>query len=349
MAQRVRAILDDSLAAHTRGAYMTAWGSYCEWCAVHNIVPLPVIERHLCVWLIWLTMFITVPSARLYMFGVQSVALESGQPCDVSGMRLLERVLRGLRRRYGSGTTPLRRPLTVTTLARIRPSLDFTLHDHRCMWAAACCGVYALWRAGEFLANDRTHAPMLVSHMSRPSPAQVDVLLPVSKTDVFRRGVTTHVFRNSSATCPLTALDFYLTHSTVNLTPAHALFTLSSGLPLDRRTMIAFLQSLVARAGLPDAHLYNGISFRKGGASSLAAAGVPDRVIKAAGRWRSECYQLYVQLSLSELQSASRRVAALDPVTVDDHVWGAFDSDRLFHDADAEATVAQMWGAAHRS
>jgi hypothetical protein len=113
--------------------------------------------------------------------------------------------------------------------------------------------------------------------------------------------------------------------------------------------MIPFMQRLVERAQLPHPELYNGISFRKGGASSLAAAGVPDRVIKAAGRWRSDCFQLYIRMQLSELQSALVSMSKLDPASSNDEsVWGIFDSDCLFHDEAEAKEAAQLLGAKHQ-
>ncbi|HEY9758721.1 MAG TPA: hypothetical protein V6C97_26375 [Oculatellaceae cyanobacterium] len=349
MEGRVSEILDEALAVHTRGSYNTAWSEYSEWAVVHMIDPLPLVERNLCVWVVWMTLFVSVSTLHLYLYGLQSVSLEAGYTCSISGMRLLERVMRGLKRRYRAGANSVRRPLTTVILAIIRPFFNFSLHDHRCMWAAACAAVYSLWRAGEFLASSGDHSPMLFSHMKKVSADHVEFTLPRTKTDVFRHGVVTHLFRTNGATCPVAALDWYLSHSSITLFSSSALFTLSSGRPLDRSTLISFIQASIDRAHIPNSHLYNGISFRKGGASSLAAAGVPDRVIKAAGRWRSDCFQLYVTMSLRELSAASVQMASLSSIRGgDDRVWGVFDTDRLFHDAHAEAEASRLLGDAHQ-
>ena len=46
-------------------------------------------------------------------------------------------------------------------------------------------------------------------------------------------------------------------------------------------------------AGL-DMNHFSGHSLRIGAATSAAAAGVPDHLIKILGRWQSEAYQLYI-------------------------------------------------------
>ena len=54
---------------------------------------------------------------------------------------------------------------------------------------------------------------------------------------------------------------------------------------------------------------YSGHSFRIGAASSAAAAGVPNHLIKAMGRWNSEAYLLYMKTPPETLASISRALA----------------------------------------
>lgn len=44
----------------------------------------------------------------------------------------------------------------------------------------------------------------------------------------------------------------------------------------------------------------SGISLRKGGALTLALCGVPDRVTQALGRWKSNAYRVYVDMTGQE-------------------------------------------------
>ena len=67
-----------------------------------------------------------------------------------------------------------------------------------------------------------------------------------------------------------------------------------------------FTQSLINRAEIPNAHLFLGHSFRKGGATSLHEAGQPDSLIKQMGRWASFAFATYIDTPLHMLVEAGR-------------------------------------------
>ena len=50
-------------------------------------------------------------------------------------------------------------------------------------------------------------------------------------------------------------------------------------------------------------------SLRSGGASTAAAAGVPDRLIQQQGGWRSDAMKAYIQESLPNLLQVSQVLA----------------------------------------
>lgn len=64
-------------------------------------------------------------------------------------------------------------------------------------------------------------------------------------------------------------------------------------------------------------------SFRIGGATAAAAAGYPQWLIQALGRWASDCYKEYIRVSDSMKQRVSRSMAAV--IEVD--AGNAFDPD----------------------
>ena len=88
------------------------------------------------------------------------------------------------------------------------------------------------------------------------------------------------------------------------------LFYFQSGVLLTRSSVTKLLRDSARSAGLPYRSL-KGHSFRIGAASTAAAAGVPDWLIKVLGRWSSDCYQLYIRTPESVLLSATPRMASV--------------------------------------
>ena len=67
------------------------------------------------------------------------------------------------------------------------------------------------------------------------------------------------------------------------------------------------LKSRLALVGL-DPSLYSGHSFRRGAASSAAAAGYSDYEIQLLGRWRSDAYKLYIDIPHDRILHLSSRL-----------------------------------------
>ena len=78
------------------------------------------------------------------------------------------------------------------------------------------------------------------------------------------------------------------------------LFRWSSGRPLKGQEMHEWVKLMMQRIGERPTD-YGTHSLRVGGATSLADAGCPDRLIQTIGRWSSDCYRLYYRESFSEV------------------------------------------------
>lgn len=76
--------------------------------------------------------------------------------------------------------------------------------------------------------------------------------------------------------------------------PSGPLFSFQSGRLLTRSAVISLLRDIVRLVGLPF-HSLKGNTFHIGAASTAAAVGLPDWLIKIMGRWSSDCYQLYIR------------------------------------------------------
>ena len=86
------------------------------------------------------------------------------------------------------------------------------------------------------------------------------------------------------------------------------LFRFKNNSLLTREALVREVRAALQWAWV-DPTSYSGHSFRSGAASTAAAAGVQDSLIKILGRWQSPAYQLYVQFPRESLASVSSRLA----------------------------------------
>ena len=71
-------------------------------------------------------------------------------------------------------------------------------------------------------------------------------------------------------------------------------FLFADSLYLTADRFVTALRSALWSAGTDDAH-YAGHSFRIGAASTAAAKGIQESLIKTMGRWESSAYMLYIR------------------------------------------------------
>lgn len=176
-------------------------------------------------------------------------------------------------------------------------------HDHKVVWASMCLGTYGLLRMGEFARLASSSPYPTGSDFKRVDKEHYTFHLPESKTDPFRLGVDIHVFANGSRTCPVNAMRAI---GADGRDPDAPLFQLSDGSPLSSAFLNKWIRYLFRESNTP----FTGFSFRRGGATSLAVAGVPDHMIRALGRWRSWVYQVYVDTPPERLRQCFQSASA---------------------------------------
>ena len=136
-------------------------------------------------------------------------------------------------------------------------------------------------------------------------PSLVQVTIKASKTDPFRKGVVIFMGKTQNRLCPVAAISAYLAVCGSSPGP---FFTFKEGTPLSRE-FVARVRSALTVAGI-QASQFAGHSFRIGAASTAAARGVEDSLIKTLGRWRSSAYLLYVRIPWKRLADLSRVLAS---------------------------------------
>ena len=145
-----------------------------------------------------------------------------------------------------------------------------------------------------------------------------ELFIEASKTDQYRDGSWVVIARSDLVTCPVAMLERYMELGKVGSSPELPLFRgivrTKLGEQLRRKGGISYtrvrelvLQKLAA-LGL-DPKQFGLHSLRSGGASAAANAGVPDRLFKRHGRWRSEnAKDGYVKDTMESRLSVSRDI-----------------------------------------
>ena len=249
----------------------------------------------------------------MYLSAVRHLQISAAQPDPFGGGSLprLEYVLRGIKKHEvetGRGQRD-RLPITPSILSKIKAVWDPHARQwDKMLWAASCLGFFAFLRVGKMTApNDTTFDPsvhLCVSDIAVDDPrcpSMLRVRIKQSKTDPFRRGVDLFVGKTSSPLCPVAAMLDYL--STRGVAPG-PLFMFRDGRYLTRQRFAEAVRAALSQAGI-DRSKYCTHSFRIGAATTAAARGIEDSVIKTLGRWESLAYLQYVRIPRERLVAIS--------------------------------------------
>jgi hypothetical protein len=261
-------------------------------------------EVSLCLFVCFAVKFVAAGSLFNYLYAIRHAYLSKGLHNPLRPGLSLTRVVRELKIRE-KGFVKYRMSLSVAYLLRMFKASHPSTHDERCVKAAICLAVFLLLRVGEvvstgLLRSDWRHVT------SRDLGA---LLLRFSKADQFGKGFVLLCFKVGSVACPFTAMRRYIRKSAVELPPDGPLFVLSSGKRMSRAWLLRATQALLWAADIPT-EAFSGISFRKGGAFSLASVRVNDRVIRALGRWKGWCYDRYIELTVKHIRKAQMKMLA---------------------------------------
>ena len=247
-------------------------------------------------------------SIKVYLSAVHSLHIDQGLPDPLVNCLQLHCLLRGIKRVQGSSPTK-RLPVTIDILRVIQGSLDLSSRDHVMLWAACCLGFFSFLQADKFttsqpfdpsihLAVSDTQADPLMN------PTCFKIRIKCLKTDPFQMGCDIYVGRGSSSICPVAAIGNFLA---LRGGAPGSLFCYADGRPLSRQQLSSSVQSTLHSAGYTVS--YSGHSFCIDAATTAAARGVPDHLIKTLGWWSSDAYQLYICTPIGSLTQISSQLA----------------------------------------
>jgi hypothetical protein len=267
---------------------------------------------------------LTYSSIRNYLHGIATTHVELGHANPLNQSPLPWRMFKAIKRIQGERAVRKRLPITVKILEEIDHLFDTTQQAHLCMRAAMWLGTCGLLRSGEFTRKASTKHTLKLSHLTFHSkdnsvmnpldttvaeaPLYMTLRLDQSKTDPFRHGT-------SVVTSNVKAIQYMLAFLRMRKCSLgrQPLFVGDDGQALSTSALVKFTQSMIGQANIPNAHLFLGHSFRKGGATSLHEAGHPDSLIKLMGRWASFAFATYIDTPLHMLIEAGQSMTKVVP------------------------------------
>ena len=177
------------------------------------------------------------------------------------------------------------------------------------MHASFCLAFAGFLRIGEFTySQSDLNTEFDRWHITRGSVTlhkdHMELSLPSSKTDPFRRGVLLTIAAADDDACPVRSLRHLFERFPTN-SPSAPLFFTSSTQCFTRELVTDTLRAQLRRLGI-DGH-YLGHSFRRGAATSARMAGLSEEEIMLLGRWKSDLWRLYVKTHPAYIIAVSRR------------------------------------------
>ena len=294
-------------------SYNSAQRRYLQFCDSYKLSPLPLSESSLCLFAAYLAYQGLKPQTiNSYLAALRHLQVSAGLPTpNRADWPRLHYTLRGIQRSQPSAQRQ-RLPITATVMRNLLHTWSSAPTDHyksRLMWAASCLAFFGFLRSGEFTLRSLAESPAILASDaavdSRTEPSVVTIRLRRAKTDPFGRGVSIYLGKTETDICPVAAILNYLAVRPQGEGP---LFVHRDGSPLLKQQFITGVRQALSAAGL-DPSLYSGHSFRIGAATTAAAAGIPDHLIKTLGRWESSAYLLYVRTPRESLAAVSARLA----------------------------------------
>ncbi|KAF7296793.1 Integrase/recombinase xerD like protein [Mycena indigotica] len=258
---------------------------------------LPATQTAVMSWVASLAGRIQPKSIKAYLSAVRSLHVDADLPFTACESPVVQRLIRGIKRFHGEKdrkpVLPITRSILTRILAQLRPG---AVPGHSTLYAAFCLGYAGFLRSGEITSGNGKDASLNltrnnVQFLPNFEHAEyIQLTLPSSKTDPFRKGVTLTIAAvPGEPTCPVTALKRL------------------DGKPLHYKTFVTGLREALSAAGINPSG-YAGHSLRRGAATEAAAAGCNDYEIQLLGRWRSDAYKLYIENPLSRIIALSRQL-----------------------------------------
>jgi len=291
----------------TRRVYDSVQNQYVSFCQSHGLVAVPASEHTILLFVAQLFVKgLKASSVRVYMSSIRSLHVQNG---FVEGVTNTDRVKLAIRAIEINQAPPVQKlPITLTILQKVHVIIDHSNYSSILIWCAMCVAHFACLRTGEFVAKSQTDiSSCLFRHNVNITNNSVQLHLRNSKTDTSNRGTDIVIGCTNQSICAHCIMHkFCLTRDEYN-SHDKPLYIFQNGMVLTRQLFIKQTRLYLSLIGV-DPSLYSGHSYRAGGATTAAIAGLHDWEIKRLGRWKSHTYHRYIRPCLTDDKSIAARM-----------------------------------------
>lgn len=311
LACQLPGVLINCLAPSTTKQYVLLFNKWRDWA---NLFPevdmLPVKSLHLSLFIMHMDQSGVGVSYLGQLIPALAWAHRQARLPFEGDSQLVRDTISGLRRLNVTVREP-KEPIEFAHLFLLVNATDFqSLTDVRVL-CMILLGFFGFLRFSE-LSNIRRSQIFF-------SGDHVRIFLPKSKTDQFRDGANVVLSVLDSAICPVEILKRYLCIGQISDSDERFIFRgiQASGKVKKLRKADQFLSYTRCREIVLNKLEQIGLqrksfglhSLRSGGATAAAASGVPDRLFRIHGRWRSEfAKDLYVRNSLEDRMAVTQNM-----------------------------------------
>ena len=286
----LRTTLFQSRANSTVTKYLGAFQRWRKWIESHGVSCFPVSEAHFVLYLQHLGESSESKSAVEEAMNAVSWVQQLAGHQPVSAGSIARMTLAGLQRKLAKPKSR-KEPITTEMLAKLVEDLGTapSLADIRL--AASSLLAFAAFLRYDDIARLRCCDVQF-------EDTSMTVRITSSKTDQYRQGDMVVIARTGTATCPVAMLERYMVAAGISPSSKLKLFRgivnstkngerLRQSGSLSYTRMREILLKKLDELGY-DKSQFSLHSLRAGGATAAANAGVPDRLFKRHGRWKSE-------------------------------------------------------------
>lgn len=306
--------LSSSRAKGTFKAYGSAWNSYLKICSKFDIISEPVTESKLIAYVALAHQHedLLGKTIRDYTSAIafrHRLMAEEDPRGDGSMLRL---VIDGCMRADAENgyQKKVRLAISGDELVELISSLDLSNFREARFAAYAVLSYFGGFRANELVESEAGLRCFWrdVNINPRPGAKFITLLQRLSKALPYGPTINIALPITGGRTCPLGILTNYQSFfDKSKLNGNEPLFMDTFGKAYMYKEALADLRFYLRRIGM-ESDLYGTQSFRIGLATQAGKANIPDSILQLLGRWKSDCFKIYVKTDPAELAEYSRRL-----------------------------------------